>query len=353
MADPAPPCDAWFGHQPTRLGSIPSSGFSGAQVFLVERVGLQERFVLKSFAPSASRQHAEWVHRLMRHLRAEGIGQVPAVHDCLQRDRGTIARDAHGGLWELVEFIPGTPRERPTVGQATAAAEVLARIHVVAAELPGERRHPAPSPGVLRRRDQARKLLERPWRERYGALARDDQNPVVGRLGEAVAVFDRAGGTRVVEKVASVEPRPMTLQPVLRDVWCEHVLFADGADDERVNGLVDFHAAGIDTPATDLARLFGSWTAGGDSPLADLLDAWSGPLAAYGRVRPLTDMERSLVPFLDATAVIFGLDNWFRWTLEERREFREAGRVLGRIDRLLAVLERAIGKAGDAVGRLN
>jgi hypothetical protein len=49
------------------------------------------------------------------------------------------------------------------------------------------------------------------------------------------------------------------------------------------------------------------------------------------------------VPWLHATGVIFGLDNWFRWTLEERRTFPDAGRVRERIDRLVAALGSALG----------
>jgi len=42
---------------------------------------------------------------------------------------------------------------------------------------------------------------------------------------------------------------------------------------------------------------------------------------------------------------VFGLDNWFRWTLEEQREFPDTQSVLARIDRLLEELERALALA--------
>ena len=54
------------------------------------------------------------------------------------------------------------------------------------------------------------------------------------------------------------------------------------------------------------------------------------------------------MPWLDATAVILGLDNWFRWTLDEQRVFADPARVQGRIDRLLRRLKSAIGQALDA-----
>jgi len=49
-----------------------------------------------------------------------------------------------------------------------------------------------------------------------------------------------------------------------------------------------------------------------------------------------------MVAFLHATAVIFSLDNWFRWTLEERRTFPDIQRVYARMKRLLEQLPIAI-----------
>jgi hypothetical protein len=120
---------------------------------------------------------------------------------------------------------------------------------------------------------------------------------------------------------------------------------SDAATGPAVSGVVDFHAAAIDTPATDLARLLGSWLPPVAGQAAPLLDAWQEPLAAYDRLRPLAAVERRLVPWLDATAVILGLDNWFRWTLDEQRQFPDPTRVQGRIDRLLRRLEGAIDQA--------
>jgi hypothetical protein len=39
---------------------------------------------------------------------------------------------------------------------------------------------------------------------------------------------------------------------------------------------------------------------------------------------------------------VVGLDNWFRWTLEEGRRFAAPGHVLGRIDRLSSQLPGAL-----------
>lgn len=344
---------AWFGPQSLTTTPLAATGFSGSQVYLVElfSAGFEAgtRFALKSFHADSSRQHAVWVHALMRHLVAEGIAEVPRLVDC---ERGglpgcpTLHVDPAGRLWEMVQWMPGRTVDTPHPDQAVAALETLARVHAAAARLPGSQRL-APAPGQVRRRDQARALLEHPWRHRRRQIAAGGDSAVAARLDEAIAIFSRAGGDRLVAIAAVGEPRPVPLQPVLRDVWSDHVLFTAGtgfaADaGSRVSAIIDYHAAGIDTPATDLARLLGSWQPHVDRRGAMLLEAWREPLAAYERLRSLGTAERRMVPWLDATAVIFGLDNWFHWTLEERRTFADAARVLDRIDRLLARLEGAI-----------
>jgi Ser/Thr protein kinase RdoA (MazF antagonist) len=324
-------CAAWFGADSVRLAPLAGGGFSGSAVHLVEHLATGRKFVLKRFPESASDERCGWVHALMRHLRGAGIAVVPEVMK--------IVVDDEGGRWELVAFMPGRATEQPTAGQAACALETLARLHVAAAGMSGGRSQ-GPSPGVIRRREQARQLLAFPWRQRRAAIGMDADAAVVAQFDEAIDVFERAGGMRALERVTAAEASTLALQPVLRDVWSDHVLFADGG--ERVSGIIDYHAAGIDSPATDLARLLGSWSIAGERREPSLIGAWRDALDAYERVRPLAPAERRLVPWLHATGVIFGLDNWFRWTLEERRMFPDAGRVHERIDRLVAALGSAL-----------
>ncbi len=324
-------CAAWLGADPIRHAPLAGGGFSGSAVHMVEHLATGRKYVLKRFPESASDERCSWVHALMRHLRAVGIEVVPEVMN--------IVADGGGGRWELVAFMPGHATERPTAGQAASALEVLARLHIAAVGMAGG---PArgPSPGVIRRREQARQLLAFPWRQRRAAMGMNADAAVVAQLDEAIEVFDRVGGRRVLERVAAAEGEPLALQPVLRDVWSDHVLFADGG--ERVSGFIDYHAAGIDSPATDLARLLGSWSLAGDCREPALVDAWRDAIEAYERVRPLAPAERRLVPWLHATGVLFGLDNWFRWTLEQQRTFPDVGRVHERIGRLVVALGAAI-----------
>jgi hypothetical protein len=55
----------------------------------------------------------------------------------------------------------------------------------------------------------------------------------------------------------------------------------------------------------------------------------------------LSAAERKALPLFNASAVVLGLDNWFRWVLEEGRSFPVAA-ALGRVDWLLNGLPEAL-----------
>jgi len=330
-------------------------GFSGSQVFVVELSDWPGRFVLKSFHAGASVEHARFVHGLVRHLRTECSTQVPEVIASIDGD--TVVVDADGRLWELARFMPGVAVPCPTPTQAAAAATALAQLHLAAASLPGYPPRLDDSPGVARRIDQARQLLTRPWqasRDTWSRVARNWMPVEVGvaledRVATAINIFHECGGEMLLSRVAAMRSWSCVLQPVLRDVWCDHVLFADARSDD-VTAIIDLHAAGIDTPATDLARLMGSWQSPSGCTLLSLPERWTEAIASYDRIRPLSRMEAGMVAFLHGTGVVCGLDNWFRWMLEEHRVFPDAQRVLDRIDRLLTELPGAIATAWTAAG---
>ena len=69
---------------------------------------------------------------------------------------------------------------------------------------------------------------------------------------------------------------------------------------------------------------------------------WEAHLLPYEDVRPLPTRERRLIPFLAASSVVFGLNHWFHWTLEEGRQFGSTTQVTGRLDRLLEQLPTAL-----------
>lgn len=339
-------CRCWIADAPVHVAVMRASGFSGSHVSLVERHDTGERFVLKCFHEAATREHARFVHELARHLRGEGVTQVPEVMRSSHGD--TIVVDAEGRLWELCRFMSGVAVASPSPVQAVAAASHVARLHVAAARCPAYRPQGGASRGIVERIARARTLLVHPWHARLAVWSRAARQTMDAQFGAglearayaAVDAFAACGGDGFLRRLAGATPPTCVLQPVLRDVWHEHILFDAGGDD--VAAIIDLHAAAIDTPATDLARLTGSWGGSVGPGLLSLFDRWPEAFNAYRAVRPIPQVESHLIPILHAGTVLFGLDNWFRWTFEERRAFPDVAGLFARIDSLLEAMPAAV-----------
>jgi hypothetical protein len=340
----------WLPAGGLRITRLFTAGHSGADVSQVEHTASGRLFVLKRLAEGADRNRADFVHRLIQHVatRAE-----PHIADLEATPAGaTLWEDGTGGLWELSHFLHGAPVPQPDGRQAAAAATALAGVHEAAATLPGKAPGRALPRSLVARRRRAVDLLHEPW-SRFVTRPLPGGREVVPNLCGAVAaraslarrVLADCGGDAFIARVARGEPRACVVQPVLRDVWHEHVLFVD-RHECRVTGFIDAQAAGIDTPATDLARLVGSWQPREAMAHLPLADRWPEAWRAYAAVRALPEDAERVTQFLHATGVVFGLDNWFRWTLEEGRRFSDVRGVLGRIDRLITELPHAITAMG-------
>ncbi len=327
----------WFPGGAT-LQPLASPGFSGSPLFLVQPTG-HGPHVLKCFAVGTSRSRAEWIHRVLRHVgTTEARALIPAV--CESIDGDTLVPSADDRLWEMLTWVEGNPVISPSRSQMTAAMHAVARLHLALADVPGEEPRFMASHGVEERILRARRLLGRPWRRLLNlapqaSALEQEVGSVRARAGD---IFEAYDADVILQKVATLASFPLLCQSVLRDVWCDHVLF-DRSTPDHVAGVVDFHAIGIDTPAVDVARLLGSWLRAGQS---DNAAWWDSALDAYETVRSLGARERRLVPLLAATGIIFGLDNWFRWTLEEGRTFPDLGRVVSRMNRLVTCLPAAL-----------
>ena len=118
------------------------------------------------------------------------------------------------------------------------------------------------------------------------------------------------------------------LQPCIRDVWHDHVLFTG----DKVTGLVDFGAMGVETVAGDVARLLGS-LAGNDETM------WGVGLEAYNAIRPLTTDERALVRPLDQSGIVLAAANWAQWLFVEHRQFSDYAAVARRLEEIATRLE--------------
>ncbi|MBW8885212.1 MAG: phosphotransferase [Planctomycetia bacterium] len=120
----------------------------------------------------------------------------------------------------------------------------------------------------------------------------------------------------------------MLLQPAIRDVHHDHVLFTG----EEVTGLIDFGAMRIDTPLADVARLVGSL-------VGDDHEARQFACDAYSELRPLSEADRRLIDVLDETGVVLGALNWLIWLYIEHRDMGPVGPIVKRLNELLTRLE--------------
>ncbi len=253
------------------------------------------------------------------------LGFVPVpLADCT----GRTAVEHAGRLWELAPWMEGSPDgARPArMARLEAAFAGLAAFH---ARLAGEE-CAGMSPGLRQRHLTVAQLVD-------GGF--DRLEAAVTRAG-APTDHDRTKALSWLALARRIAPtwlsplelwarRVIRLQPCLRDARHEHFLF----EGDRLSGLVDFGAMGVDTVAGDLARLLGDWLKG-DSP------ARLHALAAYERVQALAPLEQSAIePFESATALLIG-ERWVRWHFLEGRRFENPQVVsLG----LRAALKRSSG----------
>ena len=113
----------------------------------------------------------------------------------------------------------------------------------------------------------------------------------------------------------------LPLQPCIRDIWSDHVLFVG----ESVTGIVDFGAMQTECVAADIARLLGSvvphFVAVHGGEPKTFASVWSAGIDAYRQIRPLTDLEgRAISCFHQSTTVLAGF-NWIRWLVVEGKQF--------------------------------
>jgi Ser/Thr protein kinase RdoA (MazF antagonist) len=244
---------------------------------------------------------------------------------------------ARGHFWQLEPWRPGEADfwRHPTESRLRAAMHCLAQWHRAAAGF-----HPFPS--------------EQPW------FGRCDQamSPAVGerlqlagdwrsgRLAELRAALVRrprdtftVPGRRIVELFEQVSPSiaeelrvagrlHIRLQPCLRDVWHDHVLFIG----DEVSGLIDPSACRMETVASDLSRLLGSL-------VGDDAGAWRVGLEEYVQHNPLSVEELNLVPVLDRSAVLLSGLTWLAGRFLHGEEWPDQAAVLERLQRILVRLE--------------
>ncbi len=304
---------AKFGIHATLLEPVKSAGFSGAGVWRIASAQGKSYSVkrLTNCAPD----HLAWVHRVQLHT---------IVCDCdfiarpqLTVDGMSFIRD-QGGLWEVSTWMPGTAdyTARPSDARLSHAMRSLAKFHQSAAQVNFDFR---PSPGVKTRLDQLAKL------KRTIAMIHSTpaQYPALRTTLRQLKQLPQDHLLRWADAIASFEHQTLPLQPVIRDLRHDHLLFTE----DRLTGLIDFDALQMETIAMDLTRCLGSI-------VPDDADRWDLALHAYSGVRPIQTLERELIGILDPINVVLSALNWIQWIVIDRRRFENKSAVETRLQQL-------------------
>jgi Ser/Thr protein kinase RdoA (MazF antagonist) len=306
---------------------IPQSaqGFSGARIW--EVVTPSGSCGLRAMdASSVDTRRLAGLHRLVAHVRASGVMQVAAPISALD---GATFFESDRMIWQLETWMPGSAdfSNRPSENRLRVALTALAEWHRAAGVFVPREAETAwfftsrsgPSPGLARRAQEisrwrgpeiARVRLRLPassWKE-FAELGQE----ILDNFGRAAP---RVAGQLTVGLEVQVP-----LQPCLRDIWHDHVLFTG----DEVTGLIDPHSARSDSVATDLARLLGSLV-GDDRHL------WEVGIDAYQQVRRLSPSELALLEVFDQTAVLLSGMTWLDWVCLQGRTFEDREKVIGRL----------------------
>ena len=325
-----------------------SEGFSGAVVLCVvveaSQTASEAEYCLRGWPPkSMRRERLLGLHRLLEHVHACGVTQVAVP---LKSHLGSTMYTEAGQFWQLEPWMPGVAdfSSAPSDQRLRNAMTVLAQWHDAAARFESRSSEAewfsqissATSPTVEDRlvrihrfftSDAARLrelIAETPSLEPWG-----DDFPELCDAARHILDFFDFSAARVGEDLLPYRDARLRLQPCLRDVWHDHVLF----EGDEVTGVIDPSAARTETPATDVARLLGSF-------LEDNDDRWNMAITAYRAVRPLSDREAKLARVLDqSTALLSGL-TWLERLFLHRQNYANTPRVLNRLRQITQRIER-------------
>ena len=307
-----------------------AGGFSGAGVFKVD--GSDLSYCLRRWpAQKSFPQRVLAIHELLAHAHKDGIAVIPVP---LRSATGSTLVESGGELWQLEPWMPGAADflSTPNDDRLKSAMAQLARFHnavrnwIPTADVQ-EWFQPATlseSPTVSQRIGMIRQ---------YETLALDFDAALVQEVdvrfrdvGNRIVVLFRTAKDSVKRELSAVSEVKVPLQPVIRDLWHDHLLFCG----DELSGIVDFGAMATDSVTCDLSRLLGSLF-GDDFP------EWQRAIACYENVRPLSESEHRLLRPLDRSSVLLSGMTW----LKRRYILRDTPTDLSRIcDRLESIAER-------------
>ena len=313
----------YYAHQVEDLGC--ELGFSGARI--VRLAGTEGRFCLRGWPePSLATDRLRGLHRLLAEVARQGVSQVPVPVAALNGD--TLV-NIDNRNWQLEPWMPGIAdfHKNPNTTRLRNAMRCLAAWHQATLQFEPRshertwfaRWDSAISPAVAERLELIRRWndsrREKLRRELHSAAVKELQP-----LGQTILRNYQRASPRIAMELEAARQQRFQLQPCLRDVWHDHILFT--GDD--VTGWIDAGACRSENVATDLARLLGSL-------LGDDRNGWDMALKEYQQVRPLTPDERMLVELLDRSNVLPSGMIWLDRLFLQQRSYQQPRQILVRL----------------------
>ena len=316
-------------------------GFSGSRVFeVISKLGTC--FFLKQWpaiGPDLGR--LRFIHDVLTQLdrlrSAKVASNLPQFAVPLKNAQGDSVTVDGETLWDLTPKLVGSPIEPAAItsNNIQSAMQSLARVHLALDQLGPRWVKEFPdiggighSPGLSKRYKRLSKVFENS-REIAVAIENAPLSENLRLKCKSLLAAARPLASKLAND-AGWEGLRLPLQPVLRDIWYAHVLF----DQSQVSGIIDFGSIGVDSVATDLARLLRSWIPGDDANFREALDA-------YHQIHPLSAVERDGFVQFDRTSRVLSAFQWIEWLAIERREFDDWEAVAARLDFVLSEVARA------------
>jgi len=320
---------------PGAVSSV-SGGFSGAAVWRISGSGTPG-FCLRRWPADADPDRLRGIHSLLNHIADCGMTVVPVP---LPDGSGASLVRHAGRWWQLEPWMPGTAdfMDHPVDARLDSAMRGLAQWHIAAARFDPSAAEArwlshspsSPSPAITDRIS----LIDDGTRRLPAIEQALVQEPHVRfrELGMRITLLFRRSSRTVRESLVAATGIRVPLQPCLRDVWHDHLLFTGN----ELTGLIDFGAVRTETVASDLSRLLGSL-------LHDDHLRWQQALEAYTAVRPLSEAEQRLVPLLDQSGVLLSGLTWLKRRCLLNTPLPDLDRVCGRLARNVERLHRLAG----------
>jgi Ser/Thr protein kinase RdoA (MazF antagonist) len=307
-----------------------AGGYSGARLWRFRAPAGE--FVLRSWPPQGpSRTQLEKIHHWLFLTSETGLAPLPVRDNSDQ-----TLQEFEGTLWEITPWLSGQAESAhpPPSGRVEAAFAGLAALHARWVSITEFNT----SLGLSQRYGMVGHLIRLGFDHIENAIAKEPASSMLAAAGRQWLALARSVAPMLHRALRFPSKTMVHLQPCLRDARPEHFLF----EQDRLSGIVDFGAMGMECVAGDLARLIGEWL-GGDPALR------AQALTAYERIRPLAPWETSLIPVFESSADLLIGERWLHWHFLEGRQFDDPqavskglARGLKRLERLALKMPRAL-----------